>query len=78
MSADPAAAGGEDLAEVVSGLALVCEDCGDAEAVLECECCGDHLCHRCWGDGDQFCAECMGEGLGGRPIEKVHVGGDYL
>ena len=79
MSSVPADDGGaEHLAEgITSGLVLVCEDCGDAEGVLECECCGEHLCEDCWGDGDPFCQECMGEELG-RPVEKVHVQGDYL
>ena len=79
----PAGGGTEDLAAVLaSGLVLVCEGCGEAEAVLECECCGEHLCDECWGDGDPFCEGCMGGELGpqelGRPVEKVHLRGDYL
>ena len=69
----------EDLAAVAtSGMALVCEGCGEAEAALECGGCLDHLCHDCWGDGDPFCEGCMGEGSDGRPVEDVHVEADFL
>jgi hypothetical protein len=69
----------EDLAVVAtSGLVLVCNGCGEAEAALECECCGEHLCHECWGDGDPYCQACMVEEADGRSVVNVDVGGEYL
>jgi hypothetical protein len=59
------------------GRVLICEGCGEAEAFLECECCGEHVCDECWGEGDPFCGDCMGKN-GSRPVEKVHLRGDYL
>lgn len=79
----PAGGGSEDLAAVLtSGLVLVCEGCGDeAEAVLECECCGEQLCEECWGDGDPFCESCAGGELGprerGRPVEIMRLRDGY-
>ncbi len=79
MSMAPADVEAEDLAAVAaSGVVLVCWGCGDAEAELKCECCGDHLCHECWGEGDPFCEGCMGEGSDERPVENVQVQGGVL
>lgn len=37
----------------------VCEDCGQAEVALCCECCGQELCQGCWADGDDaLCGPC--------------------
>lgn len=78
MSVSPAHAGDDALGAVAVWRVLVCEVCGEAESMLECECCGAQLCLPCWGDGDSFCAGCTGEGLDGRPVEDVQLGDGYL
>lgn len=63
----------------VSGRVVVCPGCFEAEGVIECDCCGEHLCPDCWGEGtDRFCETCLVEGPGSRPIERVEVGDRYL
>lgn len=68
----------DELPGAIEGRVLICEGCGDAEAVLECEGCGHRLCHRCWGDGDDVCEACLEEEPDGRPVANVPVSGEYL
>ena len=38
----------------------LCEGCGQGDVALSCDCCGQELCHDCWGDGsDALCASCL-------------------
>lgn len=38
----------------------LCESCGRGDVALNCDCCGQELCHECWGEGsDALCASCL-------------------
>jgi len=72
-------AGDDGLDAATSGRVTMCGRCGEAEGVLDCECCGDVLCPDCWGDADPFCERCLGEDEAEvRPVERVEVGEGYL
>lgn len=79
MTVFPADAYDDDGLTAVAtwGRVLVCTGCGEAEAVRDCESCGDQLCLGCWGEGDIFCDACLGEGAASRPID-VEVEEGYL
>ena len=43
------------------GRTPLCEDCGEAQVELYCECCAQELCRSCWDEGDNaFCGACRG------------------
>ena len=80
MSELPLPGDEEGLADVgTTGWLVTCTRCGEAEGMIDCECCGDLLCIDCWGEGNAFCERCLGEEEGDtRPVEPVDVVGRYL
>jgi hypothetical protein len=52
----------------------LCEDCGEAQVELYCECCAQELCRSCWAEGDNaFCGTCRGRAWDDVPPEPSAV-----